>query len=82
MLQGRNHTYAQYRLSNGRELVLCSFCWVDSSSWHPEAFGLPRSTKLGPGDWELVSDVPAELIKDKVCPECGGRRAMFRFING
>ena len=80
-LKAGKHTYARYRLGNGPELILCDFCYVDSTSWYPEDYGLPKGTKLGPGEWHHVADVPAEVVKDKVCPKCYRRRSLFRFIN-
>src|SRR3954447_8807710 len=61
------HTFSEV-IAFGVPIVLCDFCQVDFSSYHPEYFNRPHGTKLGLAEFTFVGDVrDATPAKDKFC---------------
>jgi hypothetical protein len=78
LAEGR-HTYAEMRVF-GINIILCSFCQVDFSSYAASYFGRSQRVGLGRG-MVFVRDVTATSpAKDKFCPTCGHRLAFLRFL--
>jgi hypothetical protein len=79
-LQGK-HTYYEYEVFEGLNLILCNFCVVDFSSYDPTFFGLPKGSGIGLGYMIFKRSINnPTLSKDKFCPECGYRLAFLNFL--
>jgi hypothetical protein len=74
------HTYAEYEIFPGLNLVLCDFCDVDFGSYKPEYFGL-RGRAPDVSKMQFVRDITQpQLVQDKVCPSCERRLPFLRFL--
>lgn len=79
-LREDKHKYGVFRVFD-HEIVLCDFCMVDFSSYHPEVFGLSPQTRIGLGSAsfiELRAVADPAIEKDMVCVKCNHR---LKFIN-
>lgn len=73
----QKHTYSKFEVY-GSELVLCNFCDVDFSSYHPSYWGFPDKEKVGFGSkgFRKIEEIPYQnlsISKDKFCPSCKAR---------
>ena len=74
------HTYMEV-LAFGIPIVLCNFCLVDFSSYHPAFFNLRPGAKIGLREFVGVHEIAdPSPSKDKFCPTCGSRLAFLRFL--
>lgn len=75
------HSYAEYEVLPGLNLILCNFCDVDFGTFDPAFFGLARNASIGYQSMRLVGAVQDPSIgKDKFCAACGYRLAFLRFV--
>jgi hypothetical protein len=78
------HSYAEFAVY-GTELVLCDFCDVDFSSYHPEFWGFARGKTLGYGSdgFRKLRELPREqlsIAKGKYCPTCKARSTFLEAL--
>jgi len=45
--RGGEHSYAEYEVFPGLNLILCDFCDVDFGSYNPTSFGLVPKSRIG-----------------------------------
>ena len=76
--EGR-HTYAVMNVF-GVDIVLCSFCQVDFSSYRPTYFGRASRAHFGRELAFVRDELNPRPTKDRYCPECGHRLAFLRFL--
>lgn len=75
------HTYAEYEVFEGLNLILCNFCDVDFASFDTSIFGLSKGARVDISTMKLVRQVESPKIsKDKFCVKCGLRLAFLRFL--
>lgn len=79
-LRDQKHDYSRFRVF-GHEIILCDFCMLDFSSYHPDYFGLRGNRRIGLGtrgfdELDRVKNPAPE--KDLVCLSCGHR---LKFLN-
>jgi hypothetical protein len=80
----KKHIYAKFEVY-GSKLILCNFCDVDFSSFHPSFWGFSAKEKIGYGskDFHKIEEIPYEKLgigKDKFCPFCYARLTFLRAL--